>query len=103
MTNEYIKKLEEYKQLSGIRFERFYRNKALGLECQEEISNIYTQELCQNGYIIKKEIDLAELQKSPFSLFEDKESHYLLWLCYCIKCYRQHIICKIIINKLINI
>ncbi len=85
MTNEYIKKLEEYKQLSGIRFERFYRNKALGLECQEEISNIYTQELCQNGYIIKKEIDLAELQKSPFSLFEDKESHYLLWLCYCIK------------------
>lgn len=85
MTSDYIKSLEEYKQLSGIRFERFYRNKALGLECEEEINNTYTQELCQNGCIMKKDIDLAKLQKSPFSLFEDKESHYLLWLCHCIK------------------
>ena len=85
MTNDYIKTLEEYKQLSRIRFERFYRNRALGLECQEEINNVYTQELIQNGCITKKNIDLVKLQESPFSLFGDKESHYLLWLCYCIK------------------
>lgn len=84
MTNEYIKSLDEYRQLSGIRFERYYRNKALGLACQEEINNKYIQELCRNGYIEKKDIDLAKLQDSPFSIFEDKESHYLLWLCCCI-------------------
>ncbi len=84
MTSEYIKSLDEYRQLLGIRFERYYRNKALGLVCQEEINNNYIQELCENGVIVKKEIDLAKLQESPFSIFEDKESHYLLWLCYCI-------------------
>lgn len=84
MTSDYIKSFEEYKQLSKIRFERFYRNKALGLECQEEIDNIYTKELCLNGRIVKNNIDMDRLQESPFSLFTDKESCYLLWLCYCI-------------------
>lgn len=84
MTSEYIKSLSEYSALSSIRFERFYRNKALGLECQEEIKNTYVEELYQNGYIENKDIDLDKLQESPFSLFEDKESHYLLWLCHCI-------------------
>lgn len=84
MTSNYIKSLVEYDQLSGIRFERFFRNRALLLECQEEINNEYVQELCENGSIVKQEIDLDKLQESPFSLFEDKESFYLLWLCHCI-------------------
>lgn len=101
MTSDYIKSLEEYRQLSGIRFERFYRNKALGLECQEEINNSYAQELCQNGYIMKKDIDFAKLQESPFSLFEDEESYYLLWLCYCIKYEEKSLLSWI--NNYINI
>lgn len=85
MTSDYVKSLKEYNLLSEIRFERFYRNWALGLACREEIKNACVKELCQNGCVVINEIDLAKLRETPYSLFADKESHYLLWLCYCIK------------------
>ena len=85
MTSAYLKNLAIYKALKTVSFERFYRNRALNIECKEDITNRFIKELCENGFISIDDINIEVLHNQPFSIFEDEESWYLLWLTQCIR------------------
>lgn len=85
MTIEYLKELPEFRSLKGICFERFYRNIALKLSCEETITDEYAEQLCRTGYIELDNDESMEWKGVMPAVFFEPDSSMILWFLQCTR------------------
>lgn len=84
MTIEMLKNFLIQTSLDKIRYERFYRNRALELPCSETITNEYTKQLCEQGFVDINNDDITDVGNLMSSILFDSDSSNLLWFCQCV-------------------